>query len=70
MTREEFEIEYANRHMRYDPRPMQHKVDSVNRLADINGYSDTHIDLCWKVQLIKNTPLRMDRAELIMELDW
>jgi len=70
MKREEFELEYANRHMRYDPRSIESKVESVNRLAEINGYSDSHIDLCWKIQKIKNTPLRMDRAELIMELDW
>lgn len=70
MNREEFEIEYATRHMSYDPRQIESKVESVNRLREGGGYSDTHIDLCWKVQLIKNTPLRMDRAELVLELDW
>lgn len=70
MTREEFELNYAARHMSYDPRPIESKVESVNRLREDSGYSDTHIDLCWKIQLIKNTPIEAGKARLVMELDW
>lgn len=70
MNREDFELEYAVRHMSYDPRQIESKVESVNRLREGSGYSDTHIDLCWKVQLIKSTPVEAGKARLVMELDW
>lgn len=55
MNRDEFEKEYVKRHMGYDPRGEESKVKSVERLREGEGYSDDHMDLCWKVQQIKNS---------------
>jgi hypothetical protein len=70
MTREEFEEEYVNRHMRYDPRNIESKKASVERLRAEDGYTDTHIDLCWKVQKAKNRTGVFDRFGLITEMEW
>lgn len=75
MTREEFELEYANRHMRYDPRSSDLKSKSVFSQRQGDGYIDTHIDRCWKDQqcfeLLKNTNMPKNvftRAKIL--LDW
>lgn len=70
MNRDEFEEEYAKRHMDYDPRSMKSKIDSVERLRHWDGYTDTHIDLCWKVQNIKNILYQSDRGYVISKLEW
>lgn len=54
MTREEFEQEYAGRHMGYDPRPLDLKAKSVYKQRQENRYVDGHMDLCWKWQQAKN----------------
>jgi hypothetical protein len=70
MTREEFEEEYAFRHMSYDPRGMDAKIASVNRLRSDNGYSDTHIDLCWKLQMLMDVADRGLRLRALNGLKW
>lgn len=70
MTREEFEEEYSKRHMKYDPRGYANKIASVQRLREGEGYTDTHIDLCWKVQQAKNRTGVFDRFGLITEMEW
>jgi hypothetical protein len=70
MTREEFEEEYAFRHMNYDPRGMDAKIASVNRLRSDNGYSDAHINLCWKWQMISDIADRGLRLRALSETKW
>jgi hypothetical protein len=55
MTREDFETEYAWRHMKlsfmHNPADA---VEAVRQYRSNEGYTDKHMDLCWKVQKLKN----------------
>lgn len=55
MNREEFEDKYAQKYMglSFVHNPTE-AIESIKELRDGEGYSDHHIDLCWKVQLLKN----------------
>jgi len=68
--RDFFECEYARRHMGYDPRSAESKIVSVNRLRDGDRYSDAHVDLCWRMQIIKNSPNDSLKVRLIDSLEW
>jgi hypothetical protein len=68
MNREEFEAEYIRRYMKADPfREAKASIESL-RVGD--GYADQHIDLCWKVQQIKNENRRCDRGDSVEALEW
>lgn len=60
MNRDEFEQAYAEKYLKGD-----YIVARDNR--DGEGYADHHIDLCWKVQKLKN----IDTVELsgLIDLD-
>jgi hypothetical protein len=70
MNRDDFEQEYVERHMGYDPRNNESKRASVFRLRADHGYTDSHIDLCWKIQMIKDVADRGLRLRAINGLRW
>ena len=70
MNREEFEKEYVKRHMGYDPRSQESKLASIERLRDIDGYSDSHVDLCWKIQKAKNEKGIAKIAVATINIEW
>ncbi len=55
MTREEFEVKY------------EQKYGSMIALI---GYDDLHMELCWKIQEIKNSQSVDEAMELIFFLEW
>jgi len=70
MNRHEFEVAYANRHMGYDPRRINEKIASVKRLRNDDGYTDSHMDLCWKIQMIQDVADRGLRIAFLSKLRW
>jgi hypothetical protein len=70
MNRDEFEAEYVRRHMGYDPRCEQSKLLSVIRARVDYGYSDSHMDLCWKVQDIQNEKRANVKSTRFKHLRW
>lgn len=70
MNRDEFEKEYVYRHMGYDPRNDESKLASVSRLRDGDGYTDSHIDLCWMVQKAKDESGITKRSIALINMRW
>lgn len=63
MNRDEFEKAYADKYTAGD-------LSAVVDNRDGEGYTDHHIDLCWKVQQCKNKTGIVDRSKSISELEW
>lgn len=65
MNRYEFEYEYAKKYLNRD-------LTLVNDNREGEGYTDHHIDLCWKVQQLKNNSLTgiISDSEFINDLEW
>lgn len=67
MTREEFEIKYA---MKYWGGDFTHNPNATLQSMESNrngeGYTDHHIDLCWKVQKLKNK----SGCIHVLDLEW
>lgn len=63
MKRYEFEYNYAKKYLNGD---LTLVVDN----RDGEGYTDHHIDLCWKVQQAKNITDVTYRFRRISELEW
>ena len=73
MNRDEFEKAYADKYLKNDVErsshdPLQPIIDN----RDGEGYADHHIDLCWKVQQVKNKSLIgfISDSELINDIEW
>lgn len=71
MNREEFEAKYAQKYMglSFVHNPTE-AIESIKELRDGEGYTDHHIDLCWKIQQIKNCTGVFDRFGRVTELEW
>lgn len=71
MTREEFEVKYAMKYMglSFVHNPTE-AIESVKELRDGEGYTDHHIDLCWKVQQIKDEDMEDDQSVMLAYLEW
>lgn len=71
MNREEFEVKYAQKYMglSFVHNPTE-AIESVKELRDGEGYSDHHIDLCWKVQQCKNFSTAQYRGFAVTDLEW
>lgn len=55
MNRDEFEKAYADKYLKSDLERRSHDtLLSMIENRDGEGYTDHHIDLCWKVQQIQN----------------
>lgn len=68
MNRDEFEKAYAEKYLKSDLERSSHDtLLSMIENRDGEGYTDHHIDLCWKVQRLKN----IDTVELsgLIDLD-
>ena len=72
MTREEFEKKYAMKYRHHDFFHNPHKTEfEIRQLRDGEGYSfDHHLDLCWKVQKIKDEIMDDDRLYELAYLEW
>ena len=71
MTREEFETKYAMKYRNYDF--MHNATVTLSEIKDNrngDGYHDHHLDLCWKVQEVKNRVFGYSMVREINRLDW
>ena len=71
MTREEFEKKYAMKYRNYDF--MHNATVTLSEIKDNrngDGYHEHHLDLCWKVQKIKNSADDYDLVLKIYSMEW
>lgn len=71
MNRDEFEVKYAQKYMELSfVNNHTEAIESVEGLRDGEGYTDHHIDLCWKVQQVKNARTGYAMIREINRLEW
>jgi hypothetical protein len=75
MNRDEFEVKYAQKYMglSFVHNPPE-SIESIKELRDGEGYTDHHIDLCWKVEQIKSMKVDydgwLDICQSVNDLEW
>lgn len=71
MTREEFEVKYAQKYMglSFVHNPTE-AIESVKELRYGEWYTDHHIDLCWKFQIAKDIGIPSRLIDYIESAEW
>lgn len=71
MNRDDFEVKYAQKYMglSFVHNPAE-AIESIKELRDGECYTDHHIDLCWKVQQVKDVADSSLRLHAINRFRW